>query len=573
MGSSEARIQQLQQIPVFALRQVMYQLIEDERTERILRERFGAILNRKLSHIRQAIQRMSREQLTSLIDACPEVSDEQVRQLFEEYRYGSNPSFYIHLFDKVKLGRDALQGFRQRFEQELAVFNASREVGLPRLRRMALNDLISLPERPEIIEGSYRFQSRLDYIDEAQNAVSTYQTLYGFFWIGASDGYVIIHARNAEVLKVLKRAIEKGAGIYLAALVISKQLKNALPFLLRDSFRSGRLHDPDPGPGRFRWLTVADSNPYAKGYQELEERYPEVRSARYREVIDDQTETTLTIRCDRGALSLAGTLKASQFRAWCLDRLGQLISVLNEFRPNAPAYVQTRSLSDVPELAKFNVTQRKYILQLISALLTLKQSPLQGYQPVGVSPLELAARLNQWLRSQVPIEYADAVHEGEEGYLACPVCDATVFNVRRSGDSWQLECREHRRQRWAASLPLEAESSWQPYLSLDEDGLAASIELLPDDELLQAIADVVNRYLPGYTFDPKREGFIVRGPNLIYYPDRSRVYDSQLDETKTVIYLTQSIANVSGGEVVGVRTEREALVQPSTPERTVVTPR
>jgi len=573
MAGSEARIQQLQQIPVFALRQVMYKLIEDERTERILRERFGAILNRKLLHIRQAIQRMSREQLTSLIDACPEISDEQVRQLFEEYRYGSNPSFYIHLFDKVKLGRDALQGFRQRFEEELAAFNASREVGLPRLRRMALNDLISLPERPEIIEGSYRFQSRLDYIDESQNAVSTYQTLYGFFWIGASDGYVIIHARNAEVLKVLKRAIERGAGIYLAALVISKQLKNALPFLLRESFRSGRLHDPDPGPGRFRWLTVADSNPYAKGYQELEERYPEVRSARYREVIDEQTETTLTIRCDRGALSLAGTLKASQFRAWCLDRLGQLISVLNEFRPNAPAYVQTRSLSDVPELAKFNTSQRKYILQIISALLTLKQSPLQGYQPVGIPPLELAARLSQWLRCQVPIEYADAFNEGEEGYLACPVCDATIFTVRRSGDGWQLECREHRRQRWVATLPLEAEGSWQPYVSLDEDGLAASIEMLPDEELLQAIADVVNRYLPGYTFDPRREGFIVRGPNLIYYPDRSRVHDSQMDETKTVIYLTQSIANVSGGEVVGVRTEGEALVQASRPERTAVTGR
>ena len=187
MNQSEARIQQLQQIPVFALRQTMYRLLEDENAERVMRERFGAILKRKLHHIRQAVQRMNREQLTSLIDACPEISDEQIRELFEEYRYGSNPSFYVHLFDKSTLGRQALQGLRQRFEAELEVFNLPREGGLPRMRRLALSDLVSLPERPEIVEGTYRFQARTDFIDASQNAVSTYQTLYGFFWVNSSE--------------------------------------------------------------------------------------------------------------------------------------------------------------------------------------------------------------------------------------------------------------------------------------------------------------------------------------------------------------------------------------------------
>ena len=563
MNQSEARIQQLQQIPVFALRQTMYRLLEDENAERVMRERFGAILNRKLHHIRHAVQRMNREQLTSLIDACPEISDEQIRELFEEYRYGSNPSFYVHLFDKSTLGRQALQGFRQRFEAELEVFNVTREGGLPRMRRLALSDLVALPERPEIVEGTYRFQTRMDFIDANQNAVSTFQTLYGFFWVNSSEGYVIIHARNAEVLKALKRGIEKGAGIYLAALVISKQLKNALPFLLRDSFRSGRLHDPDPGPGRFRWLTVADDNPYAKGYQELEDRYPEVRSLRYREVIDDEKETTLTIRCDRGALSLAGTLKASQFRAWTLDRLGQLVSVLNEFRPNAPAYVQTRSLAESPELAQFNTGQRETILQIISALLTVKQAPLLAYQPVGLPALELAAKMSRWMRIQVPVESSEP--GAEDGYLACPTCDATTFAVKRHSGDWQLECKEHRRQRWAASLPFVGESPWQEYYTLDEDDLAATVELLPDEPLLGAIGDVVNRYLPGYTFDPKQESFIVRGPNLVYYPDKSEIRDSQENGAKTVIYVTQRIGSVNGGEVVGARvpeSDQELEIQP-----------
>jgi hypothetical protein len=554
MGRSEMRLQQLQQIPVAALRQAMYQLLEDEKTEKALRERFGAILNRKLQHMKQAVQRMGRDQLTSLVDACPEISDSQIRAMFEEYRYGSNPSFHIFLFDKTTLGREALQGFRQRIEEQLAAFNATYEVGLPRMRRVALNDLVSLPDKPEIIEGNYRFQTRVDYIDEAQNAISAYQTLYGFFWLSAAEGYAIIHARNTEVLKILKGAIENAAGIYLAALVISKQLKNALPFLLRDSFRSGRLHDPDPGPGRFRWLTVADENPYAKGYQELEDRYPEVRSLRYREVVGDDKETILTIRCDRGALSLAGTLKASHLRAWTLDRLGQLISVLNEFRPNAPAYVQTHSLEDAPELAQFSAVQRKYVLHIISALLTVKQPPLVGYQSLGAKPMEMASKMGNWMRVQIPIDLS-AEEDDSEGYLACPVCDATTFAVKPLSGSWQLECREHRRQRWAAAFPIVGETAWQEHYTLDEDDLAATMELLPSDQLVQAVADVVNRYLPGYTFDSRRESFIVRGTNLVYYPDKSIVRDSETYAAKTIIYVNQNIGSIQGGEVVGVRPE------------------
>lgn len=551
MNEPKVRTRQLQQIPVFALRQVVNKLIEDEETEVLMLQRFRSVLNRRPRNMKRAVQRSTREQVTKLIDACPEISDDQIKELFEEYRYGSNPSFYIYLFDTRTLGREALKGFRQRFEEELKDFNAPREEGLPRVRHLALNDLGALPEQPEIIEGSYRFQKRLDYIDENQNALSTYETLYGFFWLNTAEGYAIIHARSTEVLKGLKRAVEKGADIYLTPLVISKRFKNALPFLLRDSLQSGRLHDPDPGPDRFRWLTIADDDPYAKGYEGWEKRYPEVRSARYREVVDDEKETSLTIRCDRGALSLAGKLKASQFRAWCLDRLGQLIGVLNAFRANPPAYVQTRRLADVPEMAKFNAAQRKQALEIISALLTLKQAPRLGHQALGTSPLNLAAKMGRFVRVQIPFECPE-FDCGEEGYLACRTCGATIFTLRRQDGVWQLECQEHRRKRWTCALPLEGQCVKEHSFTLDEDDLAGEMELLPSEDLLQAIAGVVNGYLPGYSFDPSRESFIIRGPNLLYYPDKAKVPDSEQDRVKNIFYVTQEIGSVVGGQVIGI---------------------
>jgi hypothetical protein len=552
MSDSATRLRQLQQIPVFALRQVMYELLEDERAEAALRRRFGQPLNRRPQHMRQVIQRLGREQLTSLVAASPEIDDGRVQSLFEEYRYGSNPAFYVYLFDKTALDRDALQGFRQRLDAQLTASGAIHGGELPRIRGLAVSDLLALPDRPGVLEGVYRFETRIDYVDTAENAACTYQTLYGLFWIKPTEGFVIIHVRSADVLKALRHGIEKAAGVPLAPLVISKQLKNALPFLLRDSFRVGRLHDPDPGPGRFRWLTIADENPYAKGYQDLEERYPEVHSVRYRETLDDDRSTTLTIRCDRGALSLTGILRRSQLRAWTLDRLGQLISVLNEFRPNAPAYVETPTLEDVKELAPLNAAQRRHVLQMISALLTVKQSPTVGYQRLGVEVLQLSADMGNWMRAQVPIEAVEARADGD-GYLACPLCEATTFAIFKRTDGWEIECRAHRQQRWATALPLTGESATGDSYTLDEDDLTATLELLPSETLLEMIADVVNHHLPGYTYDLRRESFIVRGPNLVYYPDRSKVRDSELLGAKTVIYVNQHIGHLEGGEVIGVK--------------------
>jgi|GEM_PF-1706557 len=549
------RLRQLQQIPLFALRQAIYRLLEDEKTEAILQRRFGHIFNRRLHHMRQAIARMSRDQLTILVDACPEISDEQISHLFEQYRYGSNPVLQVYLFDKTTLRRDALQGLRSRLEEELASFSQSHHDGLPAMRQLAISELISLPEKPGVVEGVYRFQTRLDYIDVDEQAACTYQTLYGLFWLSSVEGYLTIQVRSADVLKVLKGALERAMSTSLTPLVISKQLKNALPFLLRESFRFGRLHDPDPGPGRFRWLTIADDNAYARGYQDLEERYPEVHSVRYREVLDEDRETTLTIRCDRGALSLSGTLSAAQLRAWTLDRLGQLISLLNEFRPNAPAYSEAPDIEQVRALSPFSATQRDYIRRIISALLTVKQSPLPGYQPLGVNPLQLAHDMGTWMRLQIPVEHP-TLSEENDGYLACPTCGGTTtFALQRRNGSWEVECREHRHQRWATPLPIVGETETQETFILDEEELATTIELLPSEALLQIIAEVINRHLPGYTFDLKRESFIIRGPHLRYYPDKSKVFDSEQSGARTIIYVNQHIAHLEGGEVVGVKPE------------------
>ena len=543
MTEADIRTRQLQQIPVFALRQEVQALTSLDGMEALLRQRMRQLLRRKPRSVKVAVQRLTREQLTLLVNACPEIADERIQELFEEYRYGTSPSFSIFLFDTQPGPAKDWEAFRAGFEAALETFNQPYEVGLPRIRRVQLNDLVSLPDRPETHEGTYRFQARLDYVDADENVVSTYQTLYGFFWIDTAKGYVIIQARSSEVLGGLQHAMEQAAGILLTPLVISKYLKNELGFLDPASFRSGRLYDPDPGTDRFRWLTIADDAAYQKGYNTWEERYPEVRSVRYKETVGEDKETSLTIRCDQAAFGLAGRLKASEFRAWCLDRLGQLIAVLDGMRANLPQHLETHSLETVLELAKYSPEQKEQILKLVAALLTVKQAPYLSEQAVGGSPLELAAALGALVAVRIHFERPTAECQ-EEGEFVCPKCKGETFTLARSEAGWQLACAANKRPDWTGVLPLQCQCEEGHPFSIGEDTLAGQMILFPSSELLQTMAKVITRHLPGMSFSPEREGFYVRGPNLVYVRDRQQVATGP-----GVTYITaiQNIGAVTGG--------------------------
>ncbi len=547
MSDHEPKIRQLQQIPVFALRQAVTDLVDQPNMQGVVLDRMRSILGLKPRQLKRTIQRLSRDQLSRLINACPEISESQIQELFEEYRYGANPSFYIFYFVPRQVKPLATDKFRSRVESALKSYNEILEEGLPRLRRIELNDLSVLPDRIEIIEGTYRFQARLDYIDEEQNAVSTYQTLYSFFWLNTSLGYSIIQGRNPEVLQGLISAIQSGAGISLIPLPILKEIKNTLPFLKRDAFRSGRLYDPNPDSKRFRWLTIADEDPYEKGYEAVEMDYPEVRSARYREMVGATKETSLTIRCDQGAFSLAGKLRASQFRAWCLDRLEKVIEVWFGFLANLPAYIETQDLPGAPEMKRFSENQREVVIKLITALLTLKASPAPGRHPTGVGALEMAAVLGDFVRVRVPYENAEAGWE-EEALLACPNCQSTLFYLVLKEERWILRCAKERINPTEYALPLQIQTDQDELITVNETELARRLEILPGKDLMAAMAAAINQRLVGLPFFPPSESFIVRGSNLIYYPEPP----TRIKDTKTLIFVHQEVGTLqSGGSLTG----------------------
>jgi len=557
MNSADERKRLLQQIPVFALRQLLNETFDGEEGENTLKERLNSVLNRKPRLVRQAVMRLTRQELTQLISSCPEIELTQLTDLFERYRYGSHPSFYIYLFDPGLLKTTDPAQLANRITEVLEAENQDLESGsqesLPRIKDITLNDFSKLPEAPEIFEGTYRFLSRLDYVDAEQNAVSTYETLYGFFWINTSDGYVTIHARKPELLNGIKYAIEQSGGIYITALTISKQFKNALRFLEQDFFRSSRLYEPDASADRFRWLTISDRSAYKKGYEKWEDAYPEVRSTKYRVQVGDK-ETTLTLRCDQGALSLAGRLQASEFRDWAIVSLREVLRVVNAFRANPLDYVQTHRLRTVDDLAKYSAAQKDEILHLISLILTLKQED-RGHLQLTESSLELAITLRGLLRVQVNCPCIESDCD-EESLIICPICDGGLFHLSRDDGVIQINCIKSRRSHWSQPLPFSCELECGHGFVQDNDNLQRQMELLPSAELLSVIAHVINKYLTDYEFDAEQEGFFIRGSKLYYYGSKDLIPQIFPKGAKNVFNTHVEVGNIYGGEVTGVKVRR-----------------
>ncbi|MBN1136328.1 MAG: hypothetical protein JXM73_07070 [Anaerolineae bacterium] len=556
MSMPSDRVRYLQQIPVFALKQMVNDSFPGPEGDEMLDARLRSALKRRPRLVRQALMRLTRQELTILIDACPEIGDEQIRTYFEQYRYGSHPSFYIYLFDPARLAPERLVDFDRCLAQALvddnARFAADIERGLPPLCDVLLNDFDSLPEFPGLYEGTYRFLSRLDYIDAEENVISTYETLYGFFWISVVEGYATIHARKPEVLTSLRSAIEEAAGIVLTRLFISKEFKNALRFLDPDQFRSSRLYEPNPEARRYRWLTVADRRAYKKGYAALERNYPELRSTSYRVSVADK-ETTVRLTCHRGALSLSGRLQASQFRTWAVESLAEVIRVLKALSTEPAVYLQAYGLRDAPSLkaAYTGALQKDLVLELLSTVLSLKQAG-QDAGMLSRSAAELAIAFPGDWGAQISCTCSEPGCE-EESYVVCPVCEEAFFSLAERNGQYQLACLK-KAQHWQASLPAEVTLDCGHSVLIDADRLRDDLELLSGARLLHTMVQLQPPHLIDYHFDPEKEGFYVRGSVLHYYADKDawlEVLPKVGGKGIFVNNVTQNVQNLIG-EMTGV---------------------
>lgn len=558
MGSKFDRTGRLRQIPVLALRDEVKAILRNREIRTTVIQRIRQVLKRStLREPEKTIDYLNRDDLVRIINKCPEIGDDRVQLLFEEYRYGANPSFFIYLFEPEAMRHRQLYEMRLPFRRSIEEWNRSVPADKPKLRSLVTDPLIELEGYPEVVETTYRYQRRVDLIDENENAVSLYETVYGFFWINIQKGYAVIQAHDRPILYQLRSAIQAGAEVHMIPLSITKELKKSLSFLIPDAIFSSRLHEPDPASPRFHWVSITDDRLSNKMYYENWEQNYEVSTARYRIDINgsgkpgDTIQRTLTIDLDDGGMSLAGKLTATQFRVWALNTLQTIITTMEGFKRKPQEYVRARRFISMDELRAFQPVQREHITRLVAHLIDVRQNPGSTSRDIETSPLKLARDLGKWVdiqfRMPCPVKGCDT-----EGYFLCPSCGSRHFNVLQYEGKGYLQCALEKKDQWFMPLPFTSRCPGGHEIEIAEEDLERWIEILPHTDFLKTIAEF-NKYLPEFKFLPELEYFMIRGRNLSYYADRDEA-PANLGGRVTVIIHTGNV--YKGGTVIGVNAKQ-----------------
>ena len=485
----------------------------------VITQRFSSALGFEPRDSAKACSRLSREQLFKLVGVCHEINAQTIEELFEEFKYGKNPSLSVYVFDdnNVQLLND-FHELNQGFKQEFGAINTAVEEAdeiSPTTRELQLNsDLKHLGDFSSVIEGNYRFLKRLDYIDENQEANSTYETKYGYFWIHSELGYVAVHGRNSTIVKAICSTFESVTSISLIPLVINKQFRKMLSFLKHGIIRSTKYRNPNIASGSIDSVTVRGEKLDPSDLQQFDRDFPEMPFRRYRIPIDVEKISSVAVTQD-GSISLSGRITALQFRNWSMPVLGEVMEVWEEFRKIPESHLETIDLESSLELKTLRTRKKKdAFLETLVALLTLQTGADNSIVQLSMSPLEFAELFGAGVRVQLPF-VCGAVGCGEESYHKCEHCGSYGFGVRNS-KGWCLTCLNTEHRSFKIPLPINGECERaHPYV-LEQSDIESSVRIFFDSDLNEIIENVVRKYIRGHSFDSKSEEFYLRGSTFVY---------------------------------------------------------
>ncbi len=507
-----------------------------------------------------ALNRLTVEQLIRLLnDHSEHVPDSIVAAQFEEYRHGRSPT--LHLYRLVPASLEALQlePFNQRVQRaveraSLALAAETRQEDVsPRLRGLVVGPFRPLDDWPAALHAGYQVESRLHYIAVDGSAVSTYQLLYGHLWLDQGRAFAAVHAHPAAVGPSLELVLSQALDAPLQLVRVDKQLKRDLRFLLKASCRRIRLFDPDPDRQRFQSVTLADDQDLAQrhylgwSYQQWEDDFPEMASARYTAQFIQDRETSLSIGSRHGSLTLSGAVSAGELRAWARDTGAQIVAAWRDQEQNylqgAAAALDHARLWQHPRLEAMPDDLRRVVLALVQALATIqdRRDPRFSTWPLPLAAPELlAATLDNrarellgqavnaggpapWFTLRLPVTCPVDGCLSVAEYLLCPSCHRNLFALSTTdGGELLLACANARcAGRWSGAFPLSTQCSEEHAIELS--GAASTLaqaELFPGPELAVLIQLLLADQAPAYHLDAGRDGLWIRDGRLVYQAAR-----------------------------------------------------
>jgi hypothetical protein len=394
----------------------------------------------------ESIRTQSRSNLISLVTVTQGVTQAEIDQLYEEYSYGTRPTFYVYLSPP-----------------SVACIWNGQHLGpeLSRRREKAQQDGASLGERSLQHEGddsfgtphqfhevSLSYLHEYAYIDSDDNPDSIEERRHAYLWVNCEQGLVAIIARDSSICKPLIAALAEIAKTQ--PLVPQMSRKSLERIVKRDSASRVRFLDKD-GVGRsMTGLNRLTGIARVTALQEVQRRIisgDQDRGGLYPEVIGSRLGS-MAINAANGSLSLTLHVGLSDLRAWGETRLVEIVRAIRADQAivtKVPA--SSLSMKGVPKPLKFATHA---ILEAVVQARTLDRPvPLPGALVGDAFP----GRLTAHLAGNCPS--CDV-----EGYLDCDGCNQEAQLQSARGEPICIHCGATPQPRCAAGhrVPLKDQS-------------------------------------------------------------------------------------------------------------------
>ncbi|MHA1195334.1 MAG: hypothetical protein ACTSRH_02420 [Promethearchaeota archaeon] len=430
-------------------------------SKNILKKMLEEITNKKIIDPESSLQNLSRQALIDLLIEFHIISLEDAKENYVEFRDGKNPIFYLYKFDESLEKKDI-------FKTKKELDDLFKSVQLNRECKFTKNNIENNFQENEepykykdfgiinfkifkeevILEISFEYLERIDYLSENYIPEYVYALKNGFFWLDLKNQLIIIKCQNDSINEALINLLEAFFSTKIWKFKLRKDIVDHI-FDRKEMIKNYLTSRSNSDPNLFNSIIIKDieferksKDPKFSFIVEYERR-----SSSYRTKIEGFSRKINVEVAENGKISLKGrTIKIDRCREWLIKILNQILKIHQEFKlkNEISSYIRANDFIERTLLYKNikNQKAREKIYELIEKIIFLKNNPaIENVE--FLFPMAISYYFNDFL---IPYPNLRCPFDDCNRPLLCPNenCDSFRFEIKKDiiNRKFYLKCLE-----------------------------------------------------------------------------------------------------------------------------------
>ena len=516
MSTQEERRAMLESMQIKGIRWMIWQHIGEENAK----ERLLSITNQStIADIRKFVDSQNRETLIKLIDVSPEISPELIESAYDKYRYGLRPGFtlfWVKRKDTIQLAQSELQTHINSY------FNTIKYGESAKLKDLKLKAIIKFSD---IYEVSMTYLQKYNYIDEEGEFKYVYCLKECFAWIGIERNFVAINNMPDVLMNHLKHLFSSLYRSDITNIKITNKLLEQV--FSKEKTKRVTKHNSNPPENQLEKVTFSDSK-LSEKMDAIPEGYDlyDTTSTQYTEEIDGDLVGTLGVNCDKGKMYLSKNLTSSQFRAWSLKRINDIIGYFQNSTDISSETLKGYNMFSSSDWKELKPTIIPMMNEIAIAVINCKKTNTDIY-PLSFDTYHIYQELNRYFIERLRVDCETC---NERAVPHCLECDGSSFTVSRKAPAKIVcSCCADSQQ---GVFNFQCEQGH----SMSVSNIGDAIELISTDGFSEKLFATIKTYFPDITFS-KGEYIILTqsGLELHCSPNYDKLNPSDIDEFRAII--------------------------------------